>query len=205
METPSEDTNPIILLNEAEQTRSKKKEKNVGGRPLGTIWHHFERKETVSPGKFGAECKYCSNTWRRGETPVLEEHLANHCSNAPALVLREYLTKVSQRETVSKNKKRKINDDGQTTIKDFHDSTELPEGRINRINRALTKFFVACGISYRIVEHPFFIDFIKELNAGYNLPTRDYLSNRFLENELCRVNDNIRGDLEKQKNLTLGK
>lgn len=104
-----------------------------------------------------------------------------------------------ERETVSSKKKRKFNDDGQTTLKDFHDSTaELPEGRINRINRALTKFFVACGVSFRIVEHPFFIDFIKELNAGYDLPSRDYLSTR-------RVNNNIRIDLENQKNLTLGK
>jgi len=43
---------------------NKNKGKNVGGRPLGEIWLHFERKEAVSPGKFGAECKYCSAKWR---------------------------------------------------------------------------------------------------------------------------------------------
>ena len=95
--------------------------------------------------------------------------------------------------------------DGQTTMKDFHDSTELPEGRINRINHALIKFFVACGVSFRIVEHSFFIDFIKELNAAYNLPSRDYLSGRLLERELTNVNENIQSDLSKQNNLTLGK
>lgn len=201
----SEDINPIVL-DEAEQTqkiKDKQKKKSVGGRPLGTIWLHFERKEAVSPGKFGAECKYCSTTWKRGETPALEEHLANHCTNAPAPVLREYMAKIKDRGTIS-NKKRKL-DNGQATMKDFHDSTDLPEGRINRINRALIKFFVACGVSFRIVEHPFFIDFIKELNAGYNLPARDYLSKRLLEKELCCVNECIRTDLENQKNLTLGK
>ena len=144
--------------------------------------------------------------WKRGETVVLEEHFANHCPNALALVLRTYMTKVKERANIS-NKKRKADSllGGQTTMKDFHDSTELPEGRIDRINRALVKFFVACGVSFRIVEHPFFIDFIKELNAAYNLPLRDYLSGRLLERELTNVNENIRSDLSRQSNLTLGK
>lgn len=211
MDASSED---VIIINPAQQNeneqtqklKNKKKDKSVDGRPLGTIWLHFERKETVALGKFGAKCKYCSAVWKRKETPVLEEHLANHCSNVPALILREYMTKVMERETTF-NKKRKLNtrSDGQTFMKDFHDSSELPESRINRINRALTKFFVACGVSFRIVEHPFFIDFVKELNAGYDLPTRDYLSSRLLENELCHVNSNIQADLDKQTNLTLGK
>jgi hypothetical protein len=47
-------------LNKFKKFKGKQKEKKcVGGRPLGTIWLHFERKEAVSPGKFGAECKYC--------------------------------------------------------------------------------------------------------------------------------------------------
>ena len=46
-----------------------------------------------------------------------------------------------------------------------NDYTDIPESRITQINRALIKFFVACGISFRIVEHPFFINFVKELNA----------------------------------------
>lgn len=58
----------IILLDEGEQTRKdkgkKKEKKNVGGRPLGSIWLHFERKDVVSPGRFGAECKYCSKSWK---------------------------------------------------------------------------------------------------------------------------------------------
>ena len=103
------------------------------------------------------------------------------------------------------NKKRKINESGQQNIDEYHDYAEIPSSRITRINCALIKFFVACGISYRIVEHPFFIDFISELNAGYTLPTREYLSRRLLETELCRVNTNIEADLDNQIDLTLGK
>ena len=186
-----------------DQQAQNPKEKNMGGRPLGMIWKHFIKGDNVGPGKFKAECKYCSSKWSRGEIPVLEEHLASHCSNVPTLVIREYMAKVGARINIS-NKKRK-SETGQTNITDFHDSSELPESRTNRINRALVKFFVCCGVSFRIVEHPFFIDFLKELNGGYNPPTREYLSSRLLESELCNVNTKMNDDITNQSNLTLGK
>ena len=63
---------------------------------------------------------------------------------------------------------RKLSSGGQQNIYNYHDSTDLPDSRIIRINRVLIKFFVACGISFRIVEHSFFINLLKELNRGYN-------------------------------------
>ncbi|GBB92200.1 hypothetical protein RclHR1_19800002 [Rhizophagus clarus] len=104
--------------------------------------------------------------------PILKEHLANHCLNAPALVLHTYMVKIRERiNTSNKKKKADTLSGGQTTMKDFYDSTEFLEGQKNQINRALIKFFVACGVSFRIVEHLFFVDFVKELNAAYNLPS----------------------------------
>lgn len=181
---------------------SKNKEKNGGGRPLGQIWVHFDRILTETPGKFGAVCKYCTNNWKRAEIPALEEHLASHCPNVSISIIREYVQKVITREDTLK--KRKL-ESGQTTISSFHDSTEIPNARVNRINRSLGRFFVACGVSFRIVEHPFFIDLVKELNAAYNPPTREHLSGRILERELCHVNDNIERDIMNHFGLTLGK
>jgi hypothetical protein len=116
------------------------------------------------------------------------------------------MKKIRSRENTS-NKKRKFDKSvvGQTTMTAFHDSTNLSEARINRINRALVKFFVCCEISYRIVKHPFFIDLLKELNAGYDPPTQEYLSGRLLETELCNVNEKMNEDIMNQHNLTLGK
>ena len=168
MEVSSKISGPSTPASVGQQAQNPK-EKNVGGRPLGSIWNHFIKKESVGPGKFTAECKYCSSKWNRGETPVLEEHLASHCSNVSTSIIREYMAKIGTRVNAS-NKKRKP-ETGQTNITDFHDSSELSESRTNRINRALVKFFVCCGISFRIVQHPFFIDFLKELNGGYNPPT----------------------------------
>jgi hypothetical protein len=87
---------------------------------------------------------------------------------------------------------------------DYHDSTDLPDAKITRINCALIKFFVSCGISFRIVEHPFFINFIKELNGGYDPLTREMLAVQMLERELVQVNNKVKKEIESKTNLTIG-
>jgi hypothetical protein len=179
--------------------------KHKGGRPPNTIWEDINKGDSVSSGKFSAFCKYCNVSWPRGEVSSLEEHLSNHCQEAPAEVVRKYMAKVMERQDKPKPlKKRKVSDGHQSTMDDYHDLTELSDSRYTRINRALVKFFVACGISFRIVEHPFFVNFIKELNAGYNPPTREVLVNQLLERELAQVNHRTKSELERETNLTLG-
>ncbi|CAB4444999.1 unnamed protein product [Rhizophagus irregularis] len=158
--------------------------KNRGGRPPNSIWEDINKGEAVGSGKFAASCKYCKNTWSRGEVSKLEEHLSNHCPDAPAAVVRRYMTKVMERQDKSKSSKKRKYSEGQSNMDDYHDSTELNEQRCTRINRALVKFFIACGIAFRVVEHPFFINFIKELNAA-------------------QVNFKVNSELEKETNLTL--
>ena len=48
-------------------------------------------------------------------------------------------------------------------------------------------------------------DFLKELNLGYAPPSRTTLSERFLDEEVARVNKYIDQELENAENLTLGK
>jgi hypothetical protein len=184
---------------------SQKQKKNRGGRPPHTIWEDINKGEPVGSGKFAASCKYCDITWSRGEVSKLEDHLSNHCQRAPAIVVRKYMTKVMERQDKSKpSKKRKVSEGQQSTMDDYHDLIELNEQRCTRINRALVKFFIACGVSFRIVEHPFFVNFIKELNAGYNPPTREVLVNQLLERELAVVNHKVKSELERETDLTLG-
>ena len=176
--------------------------KNKGGRPPNNIWEDINKGVSVGSDKFAASCKYCNTTWQCGEVSRLKKHLSNHCQGAPAMVVRKYMTKVMERQ--DKSKKRKVSDGQQYTMDDYHDLTEFSESRYTRINRALVKFFIACGVSFRIVEHPFFVNFIKELNAGYNPPTREVLVNQLLERELAQVNYRIKSELEGETNLTLG-
>src|SRR5215471_9297678 len=74
------------------------KNKNKGGRPPNSIWDDISKGEHIGSGKYQATCKYCDFSWSRGEIAKLEGHLANHCSAAPAPVVRTYLTKVLERE-----------------------------------------------------------------------------------------------------------
>jgi len=177
--------------------------KHKGGRPINSIWEDINKGDSVGSGKFSAACKYCGTSWKRGEIAKLEEHLSNHCKDAPAAIVRKYMSKIMERQDKA-TKKRKLNS-GQQNIDDFHDSTDLPEARITRINRALVKFFVACGISFRIVEHPFFINLMKELNGGYDPPSREILAGQMLEREIAIVNSNIKSEINKETNLTIGK
>ncbi|GET56207.1 ribonuclease H-like domain-containing protein [Rhizophagus irregularis DAOM 181602=DAOM 197198] len=179
------------------------KKKNRGGRPPNSIWEDINKGEAVGSGKFAASCKYCKNTWSRGEVSKLKEHLSNHCPDAPAAVVRRYMSKVMERQDKSKSSKKRKYSEGQSNMDDYHYSTELNEQRCTRINRALVKFFIACGIAFRVVEHLFFINFIKELNAEYNTPTREVLVNQLLECELAQVNFKVNSELEKEMNLTL--
>ena len=113
------------------------------------------------------------------------------------------MTKVLERQDKS-TKKRKLSSGGQQNIYNYYDSTDLPDSRITRINRALIKFFVACGISFRIVKHLFFINLLKELNGRYDTPTKEMLSGQMLEHELAQVNNNVKLEIEKETNLTIG-
>ena len=113
------------------------------------------------------------------------------------------MTKVLERQDKS-TKKRKLLSGSQQNIYNYHDSMDLPDSRITRINCALIKFFIACGISFRIVEHLFFINLLKELNGEYDPPIREMLLGQMLERELAQVNNNIKLEIKKETNLTIG-
>jgi hypothetical protein len=44
-------------------------------------------------------------------------------------------------------------------ILDFHESSQLSEGRTHEIDRACVKAFVVCGIPWHIIENPFLLNF----------------------------------------------
>ena len=64
--------------------------------------------------------------------------------------------------------------------------------------------FIYCGISFRVVQNPFFVNLRKVLNPGFVPPSREVLSGRLLDTEVARVNKNVERDLKDAKDLTLG-
>jgi len=175
--------------------------KRKGGRPQNEVWEHYTQGERDSEGHASGTCNFCEKIYSRGDVSTLQGHIANHCPSAPPHLIRKY-QKIFE-EKADNSKKRKFSN--QTSLHDYHDTDEpLPQGRIDRINRALLKFFVCCGISFRVVESPFFIDFINELNVAYDPPSRELLANRLFEDELGDINSKIRKELQMSDNLTLG-
>jgi len=177
--------------------------KGKGGRPQNEIWTYFTQGDRDLEGHASATCNYCQHKYTRGNVVILQGHIANHCMEAPISLVRKYQESLEESNT-PRGKKRKGTRD-QVYLDEYHDSNKpLPQGRVDRIDRALIKFFVCCGVSFRVVESPFFIDMLKELNSAYNLPSRDVLTNRILERELGYVNSRVSKEIESVGNLTMG-
>lgn len=92
----------------------------------------------------------------------------------------------------SKKKRTKIEAEtkNQSKITDKFQSTHIDQSQEKLINKALTRFFTCCGIPFWVVESPFFIDLLKNLNAGYMPPDRRTLSNLWVDQETARITIN---------------
>jgi hypothetical protein len=182
---------------------NKGKGKGKGSRRQDEVWVHFTQSERDSQGHASASCNFCQFRFSRGEIAALQGHIANHCMKAPIILIRKYQSALEENQT--KNDKKRKGPEGQKYLDEYHDNPKpLPQGRVDRINRALIKFFVCCGVPFRVVESPFFIDLLKELNSAYNLPSRGVLTNRLLESELGYVNSRVSKELDSMDNLTIG-
>ena len=103
------------------------------------------------------------------------------------------------------NKKRKVEQNQQTTLNDhWDDITEIPKYRQKIIDQAWLKAFISCGIPFSAIENPFFIDAIKSLRSSYNPPSRNHLSGNLLNREVIKVNSKVNNVLNNIDNLTLG-
>ena len=129
------------------------------GRPKDSVWTYYQEGERDSQGHASAICNFCNIKYSRAEISVLKGHLANHCMEAPGSMIRTYQNFFEEKT----KKKRKF--ENQMTLDEFHDKDQpLPKGKSDRVDKALTRFFICCGVSFRIVESPFFLDFLQELN-----------------------------------------
>src|SRR6185369_12989531 len=74
-----------------------------------------------------------------------------------------FLQEVHDRNTHPSPKKQK-------KITASFESIEIENSKVKRINHALMRLFVCCGIPFSIILNPFFIDFVKSLCLAYELP-----------------------------------
>lgn len=201
---------PIVIIEPEvlEPSGSKKP-----GKKKDEVWNYFIEDEVRKAGHSSSQCVYCGQSKDRGRVPDMMAHLALQCEDVEASVKEKYLKILAQSDNQisekSSTKKRKLDKEIVTGIQPkittkLQKSTIDP-GQRSLCNKALTRFFVCCGIPFSVVESPFFIDLIKNLCAGYQPPDRKTLSNTWLNNEAARVTVDVEEILKKQENLSLGK
>ncbi len=196
--------------------------KKVGGRPVSKIWEWFIKGDQVSNSKgyYSATCSFCEYQWNTAKPAKLKKHLAYECKKVDsetrisALMMlandcavdsdddHDDTTSISTRSTKSitkTNKKQK----SQTTIDDHYENYPTPLNKEDQINKILAKMFVCCNLPLSLIEHPFFIEFVKTLRATYLLPSRWVLSNTLLDQEISRINIKIERIVDKEVNLTI--
>ncbi|RHZ71755.1 hypothetical protein Glove_253g35 [Diversispora epigaea] len=174
-------------------------------------------------GHTGAKCLYCLKIYKNAKPTDLEDHITNQCPKVTANIKTTYLRIVIQRiqdfdndgltsqsntqsatttitaSTSTSNKRRRA----QSSVTSFYESSSIDVVKEERCTRALTRYFICCGIPFSTIEHPFCIDFIKSFCLGYNLPGRNFLSTTLINTELAYVQVALEEDLANEKNLTL--
>ncbi|CAJ0647184.1 3620_t:CDS:2 [Entrophospora sp. SA101] len=169
------------------------------GRPGSSVWNHFTKGEGKSKGKHTATCLFCNKYYPRGTPNELESHLATTCIQVPSSLKEHYLRVISNKDCDSSDKKRKI-ESNQRKLTQYHDSSVLIPERKKKIDAALLRFFICCGVPFSIVESPFFIELTKQLHASYDPPTRKTLSKQMLNSELATIVVAVENELHKYLN-----
>lgn len=188
------------------------------GRKVDKVWDFFIKSSEKSYGHYSANCMYCNYHRKKAYVHELQAHLANNCTKCPGEIRDYYLNLLSEDgdETSSRsrtsfdsnstvNKRKRVGNDNQKGIDDYFDNIVLPESKIQIINKALIRAFVCGGISFRVVDNPFFKEFLYQLRSNYSPPTRQLLSGQLLSKEIARVNVAIHEELKNAEHLTIGK
>ncbi|CAB4441379.1 unnamed protein product [Rhizophagus irregularis] len=163
------------------------------GRKESHVWDHYF-KEPLDSGHYTARCHYCNQNWSRGKPEILKSHLALYCKDVPLYIKTEYMEMLAVGTTSTMNRKQKTDSDS---------LAELTVDRKDKIDQALIRFFICCGIPFSTVGHPYFIDFVQSLCFAYGPPKRTTLSTTFLNHETAIVLNKIKEELKYEKNLTL--
>jgi len=190
--------------------------KNLGGRPTSKIWEWFIKGDHVpnSKGYYEATCSFCEYSWTTAKVAKLKKHLAYECNKVDSdtkisilmMLTSQYEDSDDDTATTStskSNKKRKTNNKSQTHIDDHYENFPTSLGKEDQINKALAKMFVCCNLPFALIEHPFFVEFIKNLRATYNLPSRWILSETLIIQEVSRINLKVSKIINEENDLTI--
>ena len=161
------------------------------------MWEYFKSVDMPNSSHKGAQCLFCLQTWKRGKPNEMKAHLALKCPMVIHKVKLEYMyivSSVTDEDTLEQAIRNQQNDGSNN-----NNAVDLA-----RIDRALVRFFVCCGIPFSVVDSPFFRDFVKSLCCRYEPPRRTSLSTNHLDAETAKITLKMEEELRPLKNLTLG-
>jgi hypothetical protein len=181
------------------------------GRPLSGVWKHFNRGESKGDGHWEGTCQHCKKFYPRAKPNSLRAHLANNCKEVPEEWRRHFnyiLVKnlndiptdkpLTNESDITQNWKKL-----ETAVVNQSESMNT-EMDMSIVDEAISLAFIMCGIPFRVINNPFFINALKILNPSYNAPSCKALSGRLLDTEVAKVNNKIDEIIEFTSNITLG-
>jgi hypothetical protein len=134
--------------------------KRGGGRPKNIVWNYFEHNALKHLGYYDAKCKFCGTCWKNEIVKKLQVHLASKCENVDVEVKNKFMHYVATRDGI-------VNEN-QMKIESNSENEELSEERVALIDCSILKAFVMCAVPFRIIENPYFINALKNLQLNYN-------------------------------------
>jgi hypothetical protein len=180
--------------------------KRKTGPKFSPIWDHFVKGDSIGNGLYQATCKYCNQFFKQGRPNYLRTYILSFCTEAGEDVKQEVNKELLENESLQPSAKKIAIQGihGQKQIDNYYNPTTIEAFQQKEIEQALVMMFICCGLSFRVVESPFFINLLKALHPGFVPPSRELLSGRLLDKEVARVNESIRRDLKDAENLTIG-
>ena len=196
-------------------TESEKERENEihtkSGRPQSGVWKHFDRGESKGYGHWEGTCQYCKKFYSHAKPSSLRAHLANNCKDVPEewrrhfnYILVNNLNDLPTDDPLNESNIFTLTQKWKKEVKVTADQSELATIDASVIDETITLAFIMCGIPFRVINNPFFVNALKTLNPNYNIPSREVLFGRLLDNEVAKVNKNIDEIIRSTSNITIG-
>ncbi|CAB5381369.1 unnamed protein product [Rhizophagus irregularis] len=187
------------------KSTNKKSTNKKSGRPFSEIWKNDMKRGEPRGDVHLTKCNLAPNEvreyWKKELYGTEEENSTDSDTEIPNSA------NCKRKKNFNKkiNKKFRVDKLHQSDIRNHVTNTnnELEISTVNIIDKALLNAFVCCGIPFKVIKNPFFLELLKILQPLYNPPTRQRLSDSLLKYESGRIENKINHKLDRGENYTL--
>jgi hypothetical protein len=181
----------------AEEGQEETPGKKRVGRPNDPVWEHFVKQPKASQNqKFPGECKHCNHLVVDGRPDNLYRHIAE-CPKATEQIKADCAKWFAKKAEAPprKQKKQKTSLEAVTESKPIQAPQPLPQptttkrplpaAAIHAVHSKLLKMIIMSGSSFRLVDNPYFKDFLHTLCPSYDPPGELVMSHLHITHLIC--------------------